>query len=819
MGLSTNYELQLAVEFVQHTNRNVFLTGRAGTGKTTFLRELKNKLPKRMVVVAPTGVAAINAGGVTIHSFFQMPFGPFIPGTKRNEGEGSPIFKLSREKINLIRSIDLLVIDEISMVRADLLDGIDEVLRRFKTRTAPFGGVQLLMIGDLNQLAPVVKDDEWNMLRNFYSTPFFFGSRALASTQYICIELKHVYRQTDTHFIDLLNRIRNNSLNADTLNLINSRYVPNIALNAPEGFITLTTHNNQANTINQNRLQQLNSAETTFRAQVGGDFPEYMYPTEFDLTLKLGAQVMLVKNHSAAEKLYYNGKIGKIIEIDDETILVECPGDDAPIEVVREVWQNCKYSLNEQALEIQETVVGTFSQYPLKLAWAITIHKSQGLTFDNVIIDAQAAFAFGQVYVSLSRCRTFEGLHLNSKITERSIKTDNSIDGFTREMQENPPTHEELNQSKLEYEKSLVLDLFNFNGIYRVLAKVAKDLNENFSSFPSESLRTVEELNSTFNKEVQQVNEKFSSQLSHLLAGNPNVQSNPLLSERIIKASEYFIQKLQIIDFKFQNLDIDSDNKAIRKIVADGLKHLLSEINMKVCCLRECQNGFTIKGYLNAKLKASLEPLSVRKHSKDWQRDKEASQTNSLYTILKNWRDQTADSHGVSMFMVLPFKTLRVLSETQPCTLNELKKIKGLGKKKVESFGIELLDLIRKYREELGLYVPPEIEDITSKKERLQKPHTREVSYSLFVNGRSVEQIAQYRQMLTSTIIEHLSYYVANGDLDIEMLIDSEKIKYITDTIKRIKSRGIKPVKDALGSDYSYSDIKLVKAWLKRINF
>ncbi|MBK8845622.1 MAG: AAA family ATPase [Bacteroidetes bacterium] len=381
--METNRYLELAWDFVTNTNKSVFLTGRAGTGKTTFLHKLKKECSKRMAVVAPTGVAAINAGGVTIHSFFQLPFGAFTPGSHNFLS-----FKISGTKRKLIRALDLLVIDEISMCRADLLDAIDQVLRQVRQTNMPFGGLQMLMIGDLNQLSPIVKDNEWIMLQTLYASPYFYESHALQKMPPVKIELQKVFRQSDEHFINLLNRVRDNELDEYTLEQLNKRYLPGVLPPDEDRYITLTTHNNTANRINQEKLDGINSTVYSFDASIYGDFPENMYPVDKTLYYKTGAQVMFIKNDPSVDKRYYNGKIGVIKFIDKENnlIKVECDGKEIiyaePIE-----WQNTKYTLNTEN-KVQEEVAGTFTQMPLKLAWAITIHKSQGLTFDKAIIDA-----------------------------------------------------------------------------------------------------------------------------------------------------------------------------------------------------------------------------------------------------------------------------------------------------------------------------------------------------------------------------------------------------------------------------------------------
>ena len=421
--MEQNPELALAWQFIENTGTHLFLTGKAGTGKTTFLRRLKSESPKRMVVLAPTGIAAINAGGVTIHSFFQLPFAPYVPDTSFSaDGKAQYRFRFGKDKLNIMRSIDLLVIDEISMVRADLLDAIDDVLRRFRDRSKPFGGVQLLMIGDLQQLAPVIKDEEWQMLNSYYDTPYFFSSRALRQSEYCTLELKTVYRQSDTHFLDMLNRIRENRCDKTLLDELNRRYIPNFNPSKEEGYIQLTTHNYQAQRINEHELAQLPGRSFTFRAQIDGKFPEYSYPTDEVLELKRGAQVMFVKNDSSGEHRYYNGMIGEVVNVSALGIEVRSKGSEDAFMLQEEEWTNAKYVLDEETKEITEDIEGVFKQFPLKLAWAITIHKSQGLTFSRVVIDfTGGVFAGGQAYVALSRCTSLDGIQLKKPVNRADV--------------------------------------------------------------------------------------------------------------------------------------------------------------------------------------------------------------------------------------------------------------------------------------------------------------------------------------------------------------------------------------------------------------
>ncbi len=551
-----NPQLDLAFDFVQYTGQNLFLTGKAGTGKTTFLKNLKRQSPKRMVVVAPTGVAAINAGGVTIHSFFQLSFGPQIPqdpdrpqpfGGNPEGAAAANIKRFSREKINIIRSLDLLVIDEISMVRADVLDAIDEVLRRFRTRYKPFGGVQLLMIGDLQQLAPIVKDDEWEILKTYYDTSFFFSSRALRRSKFTGIELKHIFRQSDQQFIDLLNKVRDNRLDEATLKELNQRYLPGFNPDEKEGYITLTTHNYQSQQINSSKLNLLRTVASRFTAEVIGEFPEYSYPTDPELELKVGAQVMFVKNDPSPGKRFFNGKIGKVTDMEEDQIEVRCPGEDFPIYVERLEWQNTKYALNEVTQEIEEEVIGTFSQFPLKLAWAITIHKSQGLTFEKAIIDARASFAHGQVYVALSRCKSFEGLVLSTPIAIHSIKTDSTVVQFSEEVEQNQPGPAELEQSRKEYLQQLIGELFDFKPILRQLQYIQRLWEEHSAQLLGSLNFAVRGMVAPLQSDMIEVAERFENQVRQLLTVGPNPEGNPQLQERIRKASEFYYNKLESV--------------------------------------------------------------------------------------------------------------------------------------------------------------------------------------------------------------------------------------------------------------------------------
>jgi hypothetical protein len=821
-----NPQLQLAFDFVQYTGSNVFLTGKAGTGKTTFLHNLRYRTFKRLIVVAPTGVAAINAGGVTIHSFFQLPFGPHIPVDQVSQEANNPAsqnyHRFNREKINIIKSLDLLVIDEISMVRADLLDGIDEVLRRFKDRNKPFGGVQLLMIGDLQQLAPVIKDDDWEILRRYYDTGFFFSSRALQKTSYISIELKHIYRQNDSAFIDLLNNVRNNSVDAQTLETLNKRYIPGFAQNAGEGYITLTTHNYQAQELNDSKLQKLHSEPHSFTAAVQGEFPEYSYPTDFELTLKAEAQVMFVKNDSSREKLFYNGKIGRIISFEEDTIYVQCPGDEAEIPVQRVEWQNMKYSIDETTKEIHESVAGSFIQYPLKLAWAITIHKSQGLTFEKAIIDAKSAFAHGQVYVALSRCKTLEGLVLSTPISYQSIKSDSTVAQFTRNVEENPPTEQQLDNSKFAFQQMLLTELFDFGTMQRRLNYCLKLSNEHRASIHLSIIDIFTRINQTVKTDLAEVSNKFKGQVQQLVAHSPNMEENEPLQDRVKKACIYFTGKLETDVFTvLQSQSLDIDNKAVRKSILEAVDRLREEIVIKLACLKVCCNGFIVKDYLEARAKATIdkpEARPVKKTSEEL--NPSLSGKSLLYARLKDWRREKAVEEDIPIYMVLPQKTMMDVIHFMPVSIVELLEIKGFGKKKAKKYGAEILSIIMGYCGENNLEIEgerlqPSKDWEESKSEKPKKPDTKQASFELYRNGKTIKEIAGERGMAESTIEGHLAYYVGNGELDVHQFVPDEKIALISGYFAKSESLNLGPAKAALGDEVSYGEMRFVLKYLE----
>ena len=705
----TNHELNLAGDFVQYTGRHIFLTGKAGTGKTTFLHHLKDPsntgAAKRMIVTAPTGVAAINAGGVTLHSFFQLPFGPFIPGSEAYEKNRQRMFRFSKEKKRIIKSLDLLIIDEISMVRADLLDAVDAVLRQHRRNEQPFGGVQLLMIGDLHQLSPVAKQNEWQLLQQHYASVYFFSSNALAKTDVLTIELKHIYRQSDTRFIKLLNRVRDNRLDAASIGELNRRYMKDFTPEEGEGYITLTTHNRNADVINETRLAALGEKEYRFDAEISGDFPEHAHPAPGALVLKKGAQVMFLRNDTSAEKRFFNGKIGKIVRISREDIRIKCPGETDLIVVEPVEWENIKYTVNEENKEIEEDVIGKFRQFPLKPAWAITIHKSQGLTFDKAVIDAQSAFAPGQFYVALSRCRTFEGMVLRSPIPSRGIATDAAVLSFVETARQNPPSENGLRAAKIEYQQKLLLDCFDFQSLGNRLNYFVRLLSGNAGLVQVSGVSDMGRLREMAENDILVVSEKFKRQLRTLFKEDALPESDAHILERIGKASGWFQEKFSLIfDGFVQNFQAETDNKEIGKQIGNTLNYLKQEIVVKLAGVKSCEKGFSPYEYQRAVSKAEIDflPGNARKPQTPDYGESDIEHP-ELFQQLKEWRSRKAKELGIALFQILHQRVLIQIVIHLPDNRRDLKKIKGVGKKTLQKYGEDLLALVMAYRKKHGI--------------------------------------------------------------------------------------------------------------------
>ncbi len=536
-----NTVFQLATDFINQTSEHIFLTGKAGTGKTTFLRYIRENTHKITVVAAPTGVAAINAGGITLHSLFQLPFEPFLPGISSNSSRKNK-FSFSKQKQDLIRQLELLIIDEVSMLRADILDAIDATLRRIRQNSRPFGGVQMLYIGDLFQLPPVAKDDEWRLLKDYYPSTFFFHSHAIQQTRPIYIELKKVYRQGDPVFIDLLNRVRNNIITNEDIQALNDRYIPNFNPSDEEKYITLTTHNYKADQINSRKLAELPTKDQILTGEIQGDFPDYALPTDVRLRLKEGAQIMFIKNDMEDPRRYYNGKIAIVSRIVDEKLYVYIPEIDTEIAVTKEIWRNVRYTLNKESGEVEEEELGTFIQYPVRLAWAITIHKSQGLTFEKAIIDIGSSFAAGQAYVALSRCTTLDGIVLHSIIRPNCVMTDEYAINFSKQEKDQDELHSIFKQGKRKFWAERLLQYFDWKQMYTILREMEKLLEDK----DSDEYVAAHKLLKEFRKEVyglENISLKFQHQLTAMIQESELEDLNAL-QERCTKGILYFSENV-----------------------------------------------------------------------------------------------------------------------------------------------------------------------------------------------------------------------------------------------------------------------------------
>ncbi|WP_204346233.1 helix-turn-helix domain-containing protein [Psychroserpens algicola] len=805
--MELNKEIELAWDFVNNTDRNVFLTGKAGTGKTTFLHKLKMNSLKRMVVVAPTGVAAINAKGVTIHSFFQLPFGPILPNDNLQSSSGFSR-KFSKTKINIIKSIDLLVIDEISMVRADLLDGIDKTLRRFRNKNLVFGGLQLLMIGDLQQLSPVIKNNEWQLLNPFYKNAFFFSSLAYQKCQAVTVELKHIYRQDNPKFISILNEIRTNTLSQSSADELNKRYQPDFAPLDNEGYIYLTTHNSKAEQVNSSELEKLTSSIQTYSAVIEGKFPEFSYPNKEELALKVGAQVMFIKNDSSIEKRYFNGKIGKVIFLDDDEVIVKCPDDDFNIIVTPEIWEHINYNINAETKEITENKIGSYTQMPLRLAWSITIHKSQGLTFEKAVIDAQGAFAHGQTYVALSRCKNLDGLVLKSKIDSSQIISDSNVNNFNKEAEENQPDESVLLESKVTFQLNLISEVFDFFTFLNPINRILDIFYKNRGSIEGLVEVPLISIKNTITGLLKIAN-GFNTQLKELSSNQLLPEQNHLLQKRFKKAIAYFtdITKTNIQE-PYKTLSFTTDNNAIEKDIVKQLDVLDELLATKQLYFDGLAESFNPTKFLELRSKSVFlvkdKPKKARKSVIDGTTNVE------LFELLRELRNTIALREDLIHYQIFTQKALYAMCELLPISKAELKQIHGMGKTRIEKYGSEILETIRGYCEDNDIETSLNDDIFKTQKPKRKKGDTKKVSLALFQSGKSIEDIASERELNMNTIVGHLASFITSGEVKITDLISEDHYNELKELIPKCTFDNLSDLKHQLDEKYSYSDIRLV---------
>ena len=814
-----NPEIELAEKYITETGVSIFLTGKAGTGKTTFLHHIVERCRKRSIVVAPTGVAAVNAGGVTIHSFFQLPFCPYLPDVKELVTEyqlPESQRQLRKSKIDIIRTLDLLIIDEISMVRADLLDAVDAVMRRYRRSGRPFGGVQLLMIGDVQQLAPVVTDEERPYIERVYASPFFFHSKALQRLQYITIQLTTVYRQQDPLFLRLLNNIRDSKFDEATLAALNSRVRkpgdPAVFADGQEPIL-LTTHNWQADEVNRRNLEALDTPVQIFDAVVEGNFPDSAAPTERHLELKVGAQVMFVKNDSLGHR-YYNGMIGVVESVetdgtsDGQKHIVVVNSEGERIDVGQERWDTWKYEIDSTDNQIKPILDGVFVQYPLKTAWAVTIHKAQGLTFDRLQVDASAAFTYGQVYVALSRCRSLEGLTLLSPITPQNAFENKDIEQFNGTMTPIEQAEEMLDGYRSQYYFDVLYELIDFSGLQHALEGLNRLYQESLRGLYPEQATTLTALCSKELTELVSVAERFHRQLDAIGAGS---SSRALLLERVQKGAAYFGQVVKAMDEQVRPcLAVEIDNKETSRRLKEQGERYSSVALLKIKVLDHvAAHGFTVEDYQQAKVDAALaKPEKARKSRA--KKPETLTGKERLQAMLTAWRRQKAEELGVSAFVVLWQRSLLAIVNALPTNEEELLNVPGMGKVSVGRYGKEILQIVDDYLRESNERRTPE--EVEPKK----KPEpTWKKAVQLMAEGKNLEEVAKTLNRAKSTVETYMLTAVEQGAMDADLILPMEAQEEIVAYLMSEDDVKLKDVYEHFDGVYSYLQLRVAR-WIAR---
>ena len=827
--------MALADQYVTETGTSVFLTGKAGTGKTTFLHYIAEHCPKRNVVVAPTGVAAVNARGVTIHSFFQLPFCPYLPDIPELITEyqmPDQQRQLRKSKIDIIRTLELLIIDEISMVRADLLDAVDATLRRYRRNNRPFGGVQLLMIGDVQQLAPVVTEEERPFLERIYTSPFFFHSKALQKLTYITIQLSTIYRQQDPVFVNLLNNIRDGLFDIQTLDALNTRVrQPESPTNNGNDYpvpILLTTHTYQADAINRERMMSLTTPSFTLDAEIIGNFPESSMPTDKCLELKVGAQVMFIKNDKSGEHLYYNGKIGTVNGIRRETdangnpvrIVEICDEEGNKINVTPERWEYLRYEIDSKDNQIKQIVDGTFIQYPLKTAWAITIHKAQGLTFDRVAVNVSEAFAYGQVYVALSRCRNLEGLTLTAPITAEAAFNNPDIIQFNNTLTSLKDAENALEGYRKQYYYNLLFELFDFSTIQHEVERIGALFQGALRNIYPSLAQSLAQLMTNEIPNIVSVAERFRRQLT-AISLMPDGQSD-MLAERIHKAAQYFTEKLSTLEIHLSPLlDISIDNKETKKLYNETSTRITQLMELKTECLSNVlRHGFTVESYLKAKTENTLAGNKKNNHQRHKTTITDCRHPD-LVPLITRWRQQKSEERNIPAYVVLQQKAVIGIADKLPSSIAELQMIKGIGNTFIQKYGTEILHIVADFYTKSHIKTYPTqtvIETSTSKEipqqKEPQKKNTKKIptwkqAAQLVEGGCSLEETATRLHRAISTIESYMYTAAENEAIDLSILVSPKEQNEIISYLKETHPRGLKPVYEHFKSRYPYYKLRI----------
>lgn len=751
--MSEQNPAELAAKFVNYTSKHIFLTGKAGTGKTTFLSNLIDLTHKKAVIAAPTGIAAINAAGVTIHSLFQLPFGTYLPkapaadGDHYNQQYNTPKsivrhLNMTSSKRKVLIDMELLIIDEVSMLRADLLDAIDMVLRYIRrNNTASFGGVQVLFIGDLHQLPPVVKSSEWNLMGQFYNSAYFFDALALQNNPPIYIELEKIYRQADQVFINLLNNLRNNEVTAQDVALLDQYYKADFKPTVNDKYITLTTHNNKADTLNKERLEELQASSYLYTAKIENDFSEYAYPAEHILELKKGAQVMFIKNDPTGEQRFFNGKIAVVTELRTDLIEVQAEGTNEKIILEKYTWKNIKYTTDKVTGEIEEELAGTFTQYPLKLAWAITVHKSQGLTFDKAIIDIGSAFAPGQIYVALSRLRSLDGLILTSKISGSGIRQDQNVSFFSKTKENQLSLDTQIVTESDAFLRSYLLQCFDLtpldNYVYEHVHSYTKDINKSAKQkhvkWAGQLLKDLSEVKANANK--------FLGQIQRMYAVD-TPEGRTALLERTIAAENYF--NPIVVGFSkriFERMELVKQDKQVTAYLTELLE-------MEALFYDQYK-----------KIRKATAMLSSTINGRDF--------TKKDVTALMSQEERAATMAKV---FAVPGKLDFTAKKGKTATKGKIAVVKAEKEPKVD---------------------------------------TKEVSLEMLKAGKTLAEIASERKMVIGTIEGHLAFYVAKHEVSAKDIIGKKKLDKILKAIQDLKTLQMNPIREHLGRDYTFGEIKI----------
>ena len=753
---SISAEANYVLQFINQTNKSIFLTGKAGTGKTTLLKEIINSTHKNCVVVAPTGIAALNAGGVTIHSMFQLPFGGFIPVNNISQQFSETLkfetkdtlnrhFKMSAIKRKVIQNMELLIIDEVSMLRSDLIDAIDFMLQSVRKKRVAFGGVQVLFIGDLLQLPPVIRDEEWRTLRNYYKGKFFFHSHVIQQNPPLYIELSKIFRQSDQIFIDLLNNLRNNKITKENVTFLNKYVQPNFDLKANKGYITLTTHNNKADTINTQSINDLEGKSLSYKAVITGDFPEKIFPLDETLELKVGAQIMFIKNDLSFDKNYFNGKMGVIKSISKEEILVHFPDENKTIEVEKYEWQNIRYYVNENTKEIEEEVLGTFVHYPIKLAWAITVHKSQGLTFDKAALDVSQVFVPGQAYVALSRLRSLNGLILLSPLQMNGISNDDDVMDYASNKASTETLENELKNETKNFIHNYLINSFNWidlaqewrNHKFSYLDS-DKSIKSKHSNWANQQMELCDSLIDPAGKFISQLNKLFSAE----------VIDYQFINDRIQAAYNYFFQKLDQLEYE-----------VLYKIEEVKRIKLVKQFYDELLVLEDLQTK-TVMQLMKAKL--MMETIIDRK---------------------------TISKESLNSFEIKNYKIAKI-------------------ERVAEDFKRNNQNLIED-KEDLSYYEPKK-----SKSEKTPKKATTQITYELWIEKNSISEIANLRKLTEGTILGHFTKLIQDKAVSINDIMPEDKIETLTKAFYGYKEESLSPLKEQLGDAFSWEELRMFKASL-----